>query len=146
MLEAMVQDHERGSATWQMEWTLIPDAAAHAVGALERILELVEGLEVHPRRMSENLGLTRHLVYAEAVMMALAPSLGRQKAHDLVESAVAEARAGKSFFEALRDSQVISDALSAANLRLILGGETHVEAADRAVKEMLAALTKDREN
>ena len=146
MLEAMVQDHERGSATWQMEWTLIPDAAAHAVGALERILELVEGLEVHPRRMSENLGLTHQLVYAEAVMMALAPSLGRQKAHDLVESAVAEARAGKSFFEALRDSQVISDALSAANLRLILGGETHVEAADRAVKEMLAALTKDREN
>ena len=141
MLEAMVQDHERGSATWQMEWTLIPDAAALTLGGLERTLELVAGLEIHPERMRENLGLTRQLIYAEAVMMALAPQLGRQKAHDLVESAVAEARAGKSFFDALRQSPVISNVLSAANLHLIFNGETHIDAADRVVNDVLAALT-----
>ncbi len=115
------------------------------VGGLDRTLELIEGLEVHPERMREILGLTRQLIYAEAVMMALAPHLGRQKAHDLVESAVAESRAGKSFFETLRQSRVISDVLSVADLRLIFNGEPHIEAADRAVNEVLAALTEDPE-
>ncbi len=145
MLEAMVQDHERGSATWQMEWTLIPDAVAYALSALERILELFDGLEIHPERMSENLGLTRQLVYAEAVMMALAPHLGRQKAHDLVEAAVAEARGGKPFFDTLRQSPGLSNVLSAADLRLIVDGEAHIEAAARMVKEVLADCDRRQE-
>ena len=139
MLEAMVQDHERGSATWQMEWTLIPDTAAYALSALERTLELVEGLEIHPERMSENLGLTRQFVYAEAVMMALAPHLGRQKAHDLVEMAVNDARGGKTFFDTLQQSPEISNILSESDLRIIFTGEVHAEAADRMVREVLNA-------
>ncbi len=140
MLEAMVQDHERGSATWQMEWTLIPNTIAYALSALEHILELVEGLEIHPERMRENLGLTRHLVYAEAVMMALAPHLGRQKAHDLVEAAVADARGGEPFLDTLRQSSEINNVLSESDLRLIVDGEAHIEAADRMVREVLAAM------
>jgi 3-carboxy-cis,cis-muconate cycloisomerase len=140
MLEAMVQDHERGSATWQMEWTLIPNTIAYALSALEHILELVEGLEIHPERMRENLGLTHHLVYAEAVMMALAPHLGRQKAHDLVEAAVADARGGEPFLDTLRQSSEINNVLSESDLRLIVDGEAHIEAADRMVREVLAAM------
>ena len=140
MLEAMIQDHERGSATWQMEWTLIPDIAAYALSALERALELIEGLEIHPERMCENLGLTQQLVYAEAVMMALAPHLGRQKAHDLVEAAVADARGGEPFLETLRKSPEISNVLSESDLRLIVDGKAHVEAADRLVREVLTAM------
>jgi len=145
MLEAMVQDHERGSATWQMEWTLIPDTVAYALSALERILELFEGLEIHPERMRENLGLTHQLVYAEAVMMALAPHLGRQKAHDLVEATVAEARGGKPFFDVLQQSPGISNVLSVSDLRLIVNGEAHVEAAVRVVKDVLAACDRRQE-
>ncbi|MEE9590322.1 MAG: hypothetical protein V3V97_20145, partial [Hyphomicrobiaceae bacterium] len=43
-----------------------------------------------------------HLVFAEAVMMALAPHVGRQRAHDLVDAAVDETRQGSSFVDALR--------------------------------------------
>ena len=138
MLEAMVQDHERGSATWQMEWTLIPAATTHALSGLELTLELVEGLEVHPERMRENLDLSHQFAYAEAVMMALAPKLGRQKAHDLVETVVAEARSGKPFEDALRQSQEISNILSEPELHLIFSGEAHVAAADQIVQNVLA--------
>jgi 3-carboxy-cis,cis-muconate cycloisomerase len=138
MLEAMVQDHERGSATWQMEWTIIPVTAAHALSALERTLELVAGLEIHPERMRENLGLSHQFVYAEAVMMALAPQLGRQKAHDLVDAAVSDARSGKSFVEALQQSDEINSILSASMLNEILTGQTHIEAAAQEVKAVLA--------
>ena len=138
MLEAMVQDHERGSATWQMEWTIIPVTAAHALSALERTLELVAGLEIHPERMRENLGLSHQFVYAEAVMMALAPKLGRQKAHDLVEVAVSDARGGKSCVEALQQSDEINSILSASMLNEILTGQTHIDAAAQEVKAVLA--------
>jgi 3-carboxy-cis,cis-muconate cycloisomerase len=138
MLEAMVQDHERGSATWQMEWTLIPTTAAYALSALERAMELIEGLDIHPERMTENLGLSHQFVYAEAVMMALAPQLGRQKAHDLVDEAVSDARGGKPFVEALQQSREINDVLSESVLSEILSGQAHIEAAAQAVKEVLA--------
>ncbi len=139
MLEAMVQDHERGSATWQMEWTLVPDTASYTLSAIERMLELVEGLEIHPERMKENLGLSHQFVYAEAVMMALAPQLGLQNSQDLVETAISDARCGKSFVDALQQSKEINNILSATELRRIFGGEAHIEAAERIVKEVLAA-------
>jgi len=138
MLEAMVQDHERGSATWQMEWTLVPDAASYSLSAIERALELVEGLEIHPERMTENLSLSHQFVYAEAVMMALAPKLGRQKVHDLVDAAVTDARGGKTFVEALQQSEKISNVLSGPVLNKILKGQAHIEAAAQEVREVLA--------
>ena len=45
---------------------------------------LVEGLEVDVERMRANLDMTKRLVVSEAVMMGLAPYLGREYAHDLV--------------------------------------------------------------
>jgi 3-carboxy-cis,cis-muconate cycloisomerase len=45
---------------------------------------LVCGLEVDAERMRSNLDLTRGMIVSEAVMMALGPHLGRQRAHDLV--------------------------------------------------------------
>ena len=84
MFETAVQDHERGTATWQTEWAVVPEATSYALGALARADELVRGLEVHPERMREHVAATSGLVYSEAAMMALAPHFGRQRAHDLV--------------------------------------------------------------
>lgn len=138
MLEAMVQDHERGSATWQVEWTVIPAATTHAMRALEITLELLKGLEVQPQRMRENIELTHQFVYAEAIMMALAPKLGRQKAHDLLEATVAAAQGGIAFEDALLMSPEISDILSESGIRAIFSGASHVAAASRIVKDVLA--------
>ncbi len=94
------------------------------------MVELTQGLEVHPDRMRENVGLTDHLVFAEAVMMALAPHVGRQRAHDLVDAAVDETRQGSSFVDALRRSNEVSDALAPSDLKRIFDGEAHVVVAD----------------
>ena len=128
-----------------MEWTHVPDIAAYAVSALERTLELSDGLQIHPERMNENLGLTHQLVYAEAIMMALAPEVGRQKAHDLVDAAVVEALGGKQFVDALQQSEEINDILSASELSQILDGQAHIEAAYQEVKEVLAVYERGKE-
>src|SRR5262245_58305001 len=48
---------------------------------------MLAGLQVDTERMRRNLSLTNGLIVAEAVMMALAPHIGRDKAHELVTAA-----------------------------------------------------------
>jgi 3-carboxy-cis,cis-muconate cycloisomerase len=87
MLGAMIQDHERATGPWHAEWLALPQAFALAAGALRHALEIVRGLEVDAGAMRRNLDLTVGLISAEAVMMALAPAIGRGEAHHLVAAA-----------------------------------------------------------
>jgi 3-carboxy-cis,cis-muconate cycloisomerase len=139
MLGAMVQDHERGTGTWQMEWSLVPDSASHALAALERMSEIVAGLEVDPDRMKRTLELSGGFVYAEAVMMAAAPRLGRQRAHHLVADAVDRAVERGSFLESLEDSPDLIAAVPVSELRHIFDGAVHIDAADAIVQDALAS-------
>ncbi len=87
MLDAMVQDFERATGPWHAEWIALPECFIATSGALRQAKLMLEGLSVDEARMQRNLDLTSGLVVAEAVMMALAPKLGRQVAHDLVYDA-----------------------------------------------------------
>lgn len=93
MLAAAVQEHERGLGNWPAEWETLPQIVMLAGGALAAMAQTAEGLEVHADRMRANLDLTNGLVFAEAVQMALAPTLGRDAAHALVASACRRAAA-----------------------------------------------------
>ena len=59
-------------------------------GSLAQAKFTLEGLVVDESRMRRNLDLTQGLIVAEAVMMGLAPHLGRQNAHDIVYAACRE--------------------------------------------------------
>jgi 3-carboxy-cis,cis-muconate cycloisomerase len=87
MLMASVQEHERGLGNWPAEWETLPEIVMLAAGALAAMLDVAQGLEVDVERMRGNLGLTNGLIYAEAVQMALAPTIGRDAAHALVARA-----------------------------------------------------------
>ena len=87
MLDAMVQDFERATGPWHAEWIAIPESFVLTAGALHQAKFALGGLIVDAERMRHNLGLSRGLIVAEAVMMALAPSLGRQQAHEEVYTA-----------------------------------------------------------
>jgi 3-carboxy-cis,cis-muconate cycloisomerase len=87
MLTAMVQEHERGLGGWHAEWETLPEICTLTAGALAHSTRTIEGLDVDAGRMAANLEMTNGLIVAEAVSMALAPHLGRQAAHELVERA-----------------------------------------------------------
>ncbi|HKX94459.1 MAG TPA: adenylosuccinate lyase family protein [Methylibium sp.] len=84
MLDAMVADHERSTGPWEIEWIVLPEAFCLLAGALAQSRSVIEGLEVDAKRMRANLDMTHGLVVSEAVMMGLAPYIGREYAHDLV--------------------------------------------------------------
>src|SRR5262249_9171735 len=84
LLEAMVDDHERATGPWEIEWIALPEIFLLSAGALAQTRFVLEGLQVDGKKMRANLGITRGLIVSEAVMMSVAPYLGRQRAHDLI--------------------------------------------------------------
>ncbi|WP_332681811.1 3-carboxy-cis,cis-muconate cycloisomerase [Bosea sp. (in: a-proteobacteria)] len=87
MVDAMVQDFERATGPWHAEWIALPESFIFSAGALHQARFALGGLIVDADRMRHNLGITRGLIVAEAVMMGLAPAVGRQQAHDIVYDA-----------------------------------------------------------
>jgi 3-carboxy-cis,cis-muconate cycloisomerase len=91
MLSAMLQEHQRGLGGWQAEWETLPELVSIAGRAAQAVAEALDGLVVDPARMRRNLELTNGLVLAEAVVMQLAPAMGKQEAHAHVERAARRA-------------------------------------------------------
>lgn len=89
-LDAMVVDFERASGPWHLEWVALPEAFILAVGSLHQTTFALNGLVVNVDSMLTNLLSTKGLIVGEAVMMGLAPYLGRQAAHDVVYEACKE--------------------------------------------------------
>lgn len=87
MVDAMIQDFERATGPWHAEWIAIPESFILASGALHQAKFALGGLIVDTDRMKYNLGISKGLIVAEAVMMQMAPYTGRQQAHDIVYDA-----------------------------------------------------------
>lgn len=87
MQGAMAQDHERATGPWQVEMLALPQAFVLTHGALLHARAIAEGMVVDAGRMARNLDVTGGLIVAEAVMMGLAPHLGRGEAHHVVKHA-----------------------------------------------------------
>jgi 3-carboxy-cis,cis-muconate cycloisomerase len=90
VVSAMRQHNER-SGEGLLEAEAVPLAFVHAEKCLEKLLIVVRGLQVFPDRMRENLARTHGIILSERYMMALAPHVGRLRAHDLVHEACLQA-------------------------------------------------------
>ena len=99
MYQSMVQEHERSLGAWHAEWLALPEIFQLCAGALQRTVEVLQGLEVNSKNMQRNIETTQGLIMAEAVMMALAPKMGRLNAHHLVEKACKQAVAEQSHLQ-----------------------------------------------
>jgi adenylosuccinate lyase len=104
LLEGMVGEHERDGRAWKAEWIALPEACLLTGAALALARRLLEGLEVDAERMRRNLAAGGGYAASEAVLAALAPSLGKHRAQGLLQEALREGRErGESLEEALRN-------------------------------------------
>ena len=102
-LRAMAGRHERPAGEWQMEWDSLPLLVAYTGSAVARCGDLIAGLDVDTERMGANLEVDGGLIMAEALMIQLAPRLGRHEAHEVVYDLSAQTRAtGTSLADAAR--------------------------------------------
>jgi 3-carboxy-cis,cis-muconate cycloisomerase len=138
MLDAMVQDFERATGPWHAEWIALPESYIATAGALRQAKLMLAGLGVDTDRMQRNLALTSGLIVAEAVMMGLAPTLGRQVAHDLVYDACrAAAESGHPLLELLCADAKVSVHLGRAELERLLDPRNYLGSAAAMVDRSL---------
>jgi 3-carboxy-cis,cis-muconate cycloisomerase len=138
ILSAMVQEDERGLGGWHVEWETLPEIIVLAGGALHHLAETLPGLAIHSEKMRENLELTKGLIFAEAVAMALGSKIGRLKAHELVEAACRRAAAAqKDLREILAQDPAIAGQLSSADLDQLFDPQRYLGVSNLLIERVL---------
>ena len=139
MLDAMVADLERATGPWHVEWAALPEAFLLTAGALHQSKFILGGLIVDAARMRRNLDLTGGLIVAEAVMMGLAPKLGRNTAHDVVYDAARKAaEGGLKLLDVLSANEQVAKAIDRAELAKLVEPLNYVGLAPEMVDRVLA--------
>src|SRR4051794_16295267 len=140
MLDAMIHDFERATGPWHAEWIAIPESFVLTAGALHQAKFALAGLVVDEKQMAENLGISRGLIVAEAVMMGLAPQIGRQQAHDVVYDAcrVANEKA-MTLADALSADRRVSAHIDRATIDRLTTPKNYLGLAPEMVDRVLAA-------
>jgi 3-carboxy-cis,cis-muconate cycloisomerase len=147
MMDAMVQDFERATGPWHAEWIALPESFVLTAGALHQAKFALAGLIVDEKQMAMNLGISRGLIVAEAVMMGLAPDLGRQEAHDVVYDACRLANENNmTLADALAADPQVSLRIDRATIDRLTSPGNYLGLAPEMVDRVLAAAKRDGVN
>ena len=138
MVDAMVQDFERATGPWHAEWIAIPESFILTAGALHQAKFALGGLIVDADRMKVNLGMSKGLIVAEAVMMGMAPLIGRQQAHDIVYDACRSVNEhGGSLAEALAAMPAVTTYFDRATIDRLTNPENYLGLAPQMVDQAI---------
>jgi len=139
ILDALVSDFERATGPWHAEWIALPESFGYAAGALRQAEFMMGGLIVDPQRMAKNLGMTHGLIVAEAVMMGLAPHIGRNEAHDLVYDACRKAiESDRPLYDVLLEVPEVVGPLGPEALKVLTDPANYLGAAQAMIDRVLA--------
>jgi 3-carboxy-cis,cis-muconate cycloisomerase len=142
MVDAMIQDFERATGPWHAEWIALPESFILTAGALHQAKFALGGLIVDTERMRQNLGISKGLIVAEAVMMGLAPTIGRQQAHDVVYDACrAVNESGGTLAEALAALPAVTRHVDRATIDRLTDPANYLGLAPQMVDRALALST-----
>ena len=120
-LEAMQTEHEADRTTSLMMDSAESRACIATGDMLSRLVEIMRGLRLDPKRMRANLDLGGGLIMAEAVMLQLGATIGRQHAHDVVyDAAQAAAVEGRPFGDLLAADPRVTAHLDTAAIEALL--------------------------
>ena len=130
--------HERDISHSSVERVILPDSTI----ALDYVLHLttfvVEGLDVDPGRMIENLDLSHGLVYSQRVLLKLTDAgLARQVAYEIVQrNAMRAWKERRPFFELLAADRDVTAKLSPDELKSCFDPAFYVRNVDAVFKRL----------
>jgi 3-carboxy-cis,cis-muconate cycloisomerase len=108
--QAQIQEHERATHGWQVEWLTLPQMMILTGGALKHALDLAQNMQVDQDAMRANIAQANDVVLAEAAVFALAHSMPRAKAEELVKNACASAISqAKPLIDVVRETVAVPD-------------------------------------
>jgi len=117
-LENVALWHERDISHSSVERVILPDSTILLDYMLHRMTGIIEGLQVYPARMKENMERSYGLMYSQRVLLRLAETgLPRQQAYEMVQrNAMRAWQERKPFRALLADDPEVTARLTPADL------------------------------
>ncbi len=132
-MENMALWHERDISHSSAERVIWPDAFHVAVYMLNKMIYIVENMQVNTEKMKENLEITRGLVYSQRILLDLVERFGlsREEAYAIVqENAMACWKGQKPFSELLMEDERVRSRISSEELAELFEPEYYLRWAD----------------
>ena len=121
--------HERDFSHSSVERNIGPDSTITLDFALNRLKNILENMNVYPKKMLKNLNISKGLIYSQRVMIELTKhGFSREKAYRLVQKNAQKAwKNNMSFYETLSKDSLINKKISNKNLLKMFNVNYHTK-------------------
>ncbi len=126
-LENIALWHERDISHSSVERNIGPDANITTDFALVRLTNILENMIVYPKKMLENLNITKGLIFSQELMLELTKTgLSREKSYKLVQSYAKKSFAENlDLFNVIQTDKYIMSKISPKKLKTIFDYSKH---------------------
>jgi adenylosuccinate lyase len=137
-LENVALWHERDISHSSAERIILPDSCILLDYMLVKLREIVEKLQVYPKRMRQNLELTKGLYFSQSILLALTRAgAERKSAYEAVQRAAMKTWKGEgTFAENAKREPEITAKLSAAEIDRLCSLDIHFQHVDATFKAL----------
>ena len=128
-LENITLWHERDISHSSVERNIGPDSTVTLDFALSRLKNILENMNVYPKRMLKNLNITSGLIFSQRVMLELTKhGFSREKAYTIVQrNAQNSHKKNISFYQSLMNDSLISKKISNKDLKKMFDLNFHMK-------------------
>ena len=126
-LENIALWHERDISHSSVERNIGPDANITLDFAIVRLTNILDNMIVYPKKMLENLNLTKGLIFSQELMLELTKTgLSREKSYKMVQTYAKKCFAENlNLFEVIQSDKYIMSKISPKKLRTIFSYAKH---------------------
>jgi adenylosuccinate lyase len=137
-LENVALWHERDISHSSVERVILPDSTILLDYLLDLTTFVLQGLEVDPGRMAENLDRSYGLVYSQRVLLKLTEAgLARQAAYEIVQRHAMRAwRERRPFLELLQADPAVTERVGGDELKACFDPSWYLRNVDRVFKRV----------
>ena len=121
--------HERDISHSSVERNIGPDSTVTLDFVLFRLKNVIANMNVYPKKMLENLNITKGLIFSQRVMLELTKyGFSREKAYAIVQKHAQNSWKKKiSFFESLSNDSLVNKRISNNNLKKMFNLNYHTK-------------------
>ena len=135
-LENVALWHERDISHSSAERIVLPDSSILLDYMVTKLTELVEGLQVYPERMQQNLELSKGLYFSQSILLALTRAgAERKSAYEAVQRAAMKTWKGSdSFAQNAKREPEITARVSEAEIDALCSLDVHLRHVDETFR------------
>jgi len=130
--------HERDISHSSVERNIGPDSTITLDFALNRLKNILQNMNVYPKKMLKNLDITNGIIFSQRIMLELTNhGFSREKAYRIVQKHAQDSlKKNISLYESLAKDKMISNKISSKTLKSMFDLEYHMKNVNKIYKRV----------